>query len=154
MTVEQELAYVKEELEKAQVSSFTNQEACELGMKMYQKAVANGKSITISITKNDQQIFYASLDGTSKFNDDWIRRKENTTLHFCKSSYEVKLEALKRGDDIWERIGLDKRDYAQHGGSVPVIVKGVGMVGTVTVSGMTDLEDHEYAVAALQSLNK
>ncbi len=40
-------------------------------------------------------------------------------------------------------------DYIEDGGSFPLTVAGVGVVGSVTISGLTDREDHELAVEAL-----
>jgi uncharacterized protein (UPF0303 family) len=42
--------------------------------------------------------------------------------------------------------GLDPARYAAHGGSFPVIVRRVGVVGSVTVSGLPQLEDHSFVV--------
>jgi uncharacterized protein (UPF0303 family) len=45
--------------------------------------------------------------------------------------------------------GLSLADYATHGGSFPLAVKGAGVVGSVTVSGLPQRADHELAVEAL-----
>ncbi|OBV38936.1 heme-binding protein [Janthinobacterium psychrotolerans] len=46
---------------------------------------------------------------------------------------------------------LDTLQYAGHGGAFPLIIRGVGMVGTVTVSGLAQADDHALVVAALQA---
>jgi uncharacterized protein (UPF0303 family) len=43
-------------------------------------------------------------------------------------------------------------DYASHGGSFPLAVKGAGIVGSVTVSGLPQRADHELVVEALCAL--
>ena len=92
------------------------------------------------------------MEGTSKNNEDWVRRKENTVYDFEKSSYEMKLSMDLKQDDMWNRYGLEKGDYAQAGGSIPVFVSGTGMIGTVTVSGMAQSEDHAFVTEALKTL--
>ena len=45
---------------------------------------------------------------------------------------------------------LDIDQYAAHGGAFPVIVRDVGVVGTVTVSGLPQEEDHRLVVQVLR----
>lgn len=99
---------MNEEQKELVLKSFTNEEACALGIQMYQKALKENKPIVISITKNRKQIFYAAMEGTSKNNEEWVRRKENTVYDFEKSSYEMKLSMDLKHDDMWNRYGLEK----------------------------------------------
>jgi uncharacterized protein (UPF0303 family) len=48
-----------------------------------------------------------------------------------------------------EARGLPISEYASHGGSFPLAVKGTGIVGSVTVSGLPQRADHELVVEAL-----
>jgi uncharacterized protein (UPF0303 family) len=50
-----------------------------------------------------------------------------------------------------EQSRLDPDLYAAHGGVFPVIVRGVGPVGTVGVSGLPQAEDHAFVVEQLTS---
>ena len=49
-----------------------------------------------------------------------------------------------------ENLLLDPTVFAAHGGAFPVIVRGVGVVGTVTVSGLPQEEDHRLVVSVLR----
>jgi uncharacterized protein (UPF0303 family) len=55
-----------------------------------------------------------------------------------------------RGTTFEEAARLDPDQYAAHGGAFPVIVKGVGVVGTVAVSGLPQAEDHDLLVGVLR----
>ena len=44
--------------------------------------------------------------------------------------------------------------FTTAGGSVPVRVRGVGVVAAVTVSGLTSEEDHDFAVEALDAFRR
>ena len=48
-------------------------------------------------------------------------------------------------------LGLDRAAYAFAGGAFPIRVNGA-LVGTVGVSGLTDVEDHDLVVEALEEL--
>ncbi len=41
---------------------------------------------------------------------------------------------------------VHEEEYAFHGGSFPIIVKGTGLVGTLTISGLAQELDHALAV--------
>uniref|UniRef100_UPI003101941B heme-binding protein n=1 Tax=Neorhizobium sp. EC2-8 TaxID=3129230 RepID=UPI003101941B len=49
-----------------------------------------------------------------------------------------------------ERYILSPDDYVSSGGSVPLIVRGSGCVDSVTVSGLTQYDDHRLAADAIR----
>jgi uncharacterized protein (UPF0303 family) len=55
-----------------------------------------------------------------------------------------------RGSSLAERYNVDEAEYAAHGGAFPIIIKNVGIVGTVTVSGLPQEEDHRLVVSVLR----
>lgn len=56
--------------------------------------------------------------------------------------------ALKN-DTLAGRYGLPAIDYADHGGGFPIMVRGVGVIGTVVVSGLAQQDDHMAIVDVL-----
>ena len=69
-----------------------------------------------------------------------------------KSSYAAGLTNQRDNTSIEQRMGVPTCDYATHGGSFPIRVKGAGCIGTVTVSGVPQREDHGIVVEALAQL--
>mgnify|MGYP001025460549 CR=1 FL=1 len=55
------------------------------------------------------------------------------------------------GKSIEEMLLLSESEYAPHGGCFPLIVKNTGIVGTLTVSGLPQEEDHKVAVHAIRT---
>jgi len=55
---------------------------------------------------------------------------------------------------LQEKYGLDSKDYAAHGGCFPILLEGTGCVGTITVSGLPQRQDHALVVAVLQKYLK
>ena len=55
-----------------------------------------------------------------------------------------------RGLSLAERYLVDAHEFAAHGGAFPIRVRGVGLVGTMTVSGLPQEEDHRLVVSVLE----
>ena len=54
-----------------------------------------------------------------------------------------------RNSTLQAKFGLPDTEFAPHGGSFPIVVKGTGCIGAVTVSGLPQREDHNMVVEAL-----
>ena len=128
---------------------FSNDDAWALGSILVELARARALAVTVDITRGEQQLFHAALPGTSAHNDAWITRKTRTVREFGVSSLLAGQRAKLGGNSFEEAPWIDPLRYAGHGGSFPITVAGVGVVGTVTVSGLPQLEDHALAVEAL-----
>ncbi|MDO4976107.1 MAG: heme-binding protein [Eubacteriales bacterium] len=140
---------VKEQQKSIVVKSFTNAEAFDLGSYIYEKALKEGKPVAISVTRNRQKLFYAATEGTTVENDHWVMRKENAVYFFNKPTFETGLYMQIRNDNIWDKYGLERGEYSQNGGCIPIMAEGFGMIGTATVSGMSQAEDHIFVTEAV-----
>jgi uncharacterized protein (UPF0303 family) len=143
-----ELAAEEEEL---QFSSFTHDDAWDLGCALIASARRENLPVAVDITRNRQQLFHATRPGTAPDNDWWIRRKTRVVDKFGHSSLYVREASLARGTTFEEEFGLDPNRYAAHGGAFPVIVRSVGPVGVVVVSGLPQIDDHRMVVAAIRA---
>lgn len=128
---------------------FDNDTAWELGLQLVTAARAASLPVVVSITQGGQRLFHAALEGTSLDNDDWVERKSRVVHRFGHSSLYMGTKARVASSTFEERTGLDPARYAAHGGSFPVIVRRVGVVGSVTVSGLPQLDDHGFVVEQL-----
>ncbi|KAG2198857.1 hypothetical protein INT46_005478 [Mucor plumbeus] len=128
--------------EKCQFTSFTSEDALSLGLALLENAKPYKKSVVIDITLNDHQLFHYAMNGTSKDNDEWVRRKNNTVNRFGRSSFYVGRYIASQGKTVEEKYFVSEKDYATHGGAFPLKIKNVGVVGTVTVSGLAQEDDH------------
>jgi len=144
----QELLELEQEIVFTQ---FTNEMAVEIGLKLYETAREQGKAITIDITRNGHRLFHLAMEGTSADNEQWIRRKNNVVNRFGHSSYYISNMLKESGSTFEQVFEVSGADYAAHGGAFPIIIRNVGIVGTVTVSGLPQKEDHELAVEVLRT---
>ena len=143
------LAELAAEEADLQFASFTNDDAWTLGTALVE--AARGLPVAVDISRNGQQLFHAALEGTSADNDDWIRRKTAVVNRFGHSSLYMRQSFLERGTTFEEATGLDPREYAAHGGGFPILVRDVGPVGVVVVSGLPQLEDHALVVSVIRA---
>ncbi|MGW1030887.1 heme-degrading domain-containing protein [Streptomyces antibioticus] len=129
---------------------FDHDDAWALGSLLVELARERQAPVAIDIHRCGQQLFHAALPGSAPDNDAWIARKRRVVERFGTSSYLVGSRARAKGTTFEESSRLDPDTYAAHGGSFPITVEGVGVVGAVTVSGLPQLEDHRFVVAALE----
>jgi uncharacterized protein (UPF0303 family) len=142
-----ELAAEEAEL---QFSAFTEDDAWTLGSAMVATARAAGAPVAIDITRHGHQLFHAALPGSSPDNDRWIERKARVVDRFGHSSLYMRTLCARDGSTLEEEFLLDGREFAAHGGAFPLLVRGVGPVGTVVVSGLPQVDDHRMVVTALR----
>ena len=83
-------------------------------------------------------------------NDEWIKRKMRTVYRFGHSSFYIGQRLKNKGKNIEEAYLIPESEYSPHGGCFPVIVKNTGLVGTITVSGLAQEEDHQMVVQAIR----
>ena len=110
-----------------------------------------GLVLTVDIRRHGHQLFHAALPGTTPDNDTWIERKIRVVNRYGDSSFLVGRRLALGGKTLDEASGVEPILYAAHGGCFPIIVRDVGVVGTVTVSGLPQAEDHALVVEALES---
>jgi uncharacterized protein (UPF0303 family) len=144
------LAELAAQEERLRFTRFDNDTALALGAHLLEAARAEGLAVAISVRRGAQRIFHAALPGTSADNDDWLDRKTRVVDRYGRSSYYVGTQFKVGGSTFEESSRLDAGLYAAHGGVFPVIVTGVGPVGTVGVSGLPQADDHAFVVAQLE----
>ncbi len=137
--------------DELQFSTFTNTTAWELGCALVEAARRDGLGVTIDIRRGDQQLFHAALEGTTPNNDVWIERKNRVVRRFGHSSFFMGALYKGLGSSLAERQLVDPEQFAAHGGAFPLIVRDVGVVGTVTVSGLPQEDDHRLVVTVLRA---
>ena len=133
-----------------QFVSFNESTAWQIGCQLVEQAQKNRLPITIDITRGSHQLFHAGLHGTSADNDEWIKRKVRLVYRFGHSSLYIGQLLKSKGKRLEEAYLISESEYAPNGGCFPVMVKGTGMIGTITVSGLAQEEDHKLVVQAIR----
>ncbi|MBN2440685.1 MAG: heme-degrading domain-containing protein [Spirochaetales bacterium] len=148
--MENQLQQLLAEEAELQFTSFNEDTAWEIGTLLMKHAIADSLPVTIDITRFEHQLFHASRPGTSADNDDWVRRKIRVVNRFGHSSFYMSRLLKSKGVSIEKAYLLPEHEYAPHGGCFPILVKGTGMIGTITVSGLPQEEDHALVVKTIR----
>jgi uncharacterized protein (UPF0303 family) len=146
-----QIAELEAEAETMVLDRFAEACALRLGQILTDIALAEALPVVIDIRTSDRTLYHAALPGSAPLNDLWARRKSNTCLRFHEASLLVGARHRDKGETL-AKHGLDNADFADHGGAVPIRVRGVGVVAAVTVSGLPQVEDHRLALRGLRQL--
>ncbi|MGO4600636.1 heme-degrading domain-containing protein [Terrabacter sp. 2YAF2] len=130
---------------------FDDDTAWAVGVALRAAARAASLPVAISIRRNGQRLFHAALPGATADNDGWLERKSAVVDRYGHSSLYIGEEFRAAGKTFEDSSRLDPSRYAAHGGAFPVIVRGVGCVGTIAVSGLPQREDHRLVVETLEA---
>jgi uncharacterized protein (UPF0303 family) len=149
MALSEDLEQIARQERELRLPRLDAQVVWDLGTRLRNLAMERGIALVIDVRRFGQPFFYAALDGTTPDNAEWVRRKSNVVARFHRSSYAVGLTQKMKGTSLHERYGLPVADYAADGGSFPLAVEGAGVIGSVTVSGLPQRDDHNLVVEAL-----
>ena len=120
-----------------------------LGSRMATAAAERELPIVIQIRSGGRLVYVAALPGSTASNDEWATRKARVAQHFEAGSLLVRLRHERDGTDIHSRHSLSPERFQAHGGAFPLRARGVGVIGTVVVSGLPQVEDHAFVVEQL-----
>ncbi|MBP0596240.1 heme-degrading domain-containing protein [Paraburkholderia sp. LEh10] len=152
MDIDRDLQQIAQQEKRLVAPQFDADFGWQIGMHLHELAKTRGLPIAIDVRTFGQLIFYSALAGATPDNADWVRRKSNTVAQFRCSSYAVGLRLAESGSTLADKFGLSNADYATHGGGFPLTVHGAGVIGSITVSGLPQREDHGLIVEALCAL--
>lgn len=131
------------------LSHFDLEDAWELGATAVRLARAAGHGVVLDIRRPHLVLFRAVLPGAAPDQAIWAERKAAVALRMEASSALVDARLGTAGVDP-RAIGWLDDSYAVTGGSVPIRVRGAGVVAAMTASGLSSQEDHDLVVAALR----
>jgi len=144
------LMQLLQEEQELQFIRFNEDTAWQVGCQLVERCVQGMLPVTIDIRRGEHQLFHASLRGTSPDNDEWIKRKIRLVYRFGHSSFYMGQLLKSKSKRLEDAYLISESEYAPHGGCFPVIVKDTGMIGTITVSGLPQEEDHKLVVQAIR----
>jgi uncharacterized protein (UPF0303 family) len=137
--------------EGALLSTITIEIAQEIGELASTLALERNYPITISIELNGAEAFRAALPGSSSEHDSWIIRKARVVNLTGHSTMYERVKAEEDAIDWHLSHGVEDATHAIHGGGFPLISRDEGFEGVLLISGLPQVEDHNFAVEVLSS---
>ena len=141
-----------QEAESLYRQAFTLADAVQLGRSVTDIALVDALPVTIEVRHGARVAYRAALPGSTADNDAWLARKAAVVMRYELPTLAVRVRYEERGLDFNEATGLPLGEYAAHGGGLPIMVSGVGMVGFLGVSGLPQVDDHDLGVRCLRDL--
>lgn len=149
MGIKEDMAALARQEDLLRFNKFEEADAWALGSHMRDEALKQKLGLVIDIRVAGRKLFYVALPGTAPDNAEWVERKIAATMRFHKSTYRIGRELQDRGMALDQSRGVDPLSMAAAGGCFPIYVKNVGIVGTVTVSGIPQREDHNFVAGCI-----
>lgn len=150
--LQDQITRLEAERDELVLQSFNEDVAFAIGTHIRQRASVEKYPISIEVSGIGGRLFFAAMPGASPDNAEWIRRKRNVVERFWQSSLLVTLQCDARGRRVPEQFKLSEADFVHSGGGVAIRTADSGFVGCVTVSGLTQYQDHELGAQALRAL--
>ena len=123
--------------------------ALEIGQMVTSFGIERGLPIAVEVRIGDWIIYHASLPGSTSENQWWIDRKARVVLLKHHSTMYERVSTEERGVDWHKENNLLDETHAIHGGGLPLITKGEGLVGVLLISGLPQVDDHLLGVEVL-----
>ncbi len=130
---------------------FTFDDAWSLGTRLAALAAERDLPVAVDIRAYGRVLFHINRDGASGDNDAWVERKIALVERFGHSSWYYSRLLAWSGQTMEDMFLIPESDFAPHGGCLPVRLTGGGPVGTITVSGLPQEQDHALVVEAVRA---
>jgi uncharacterized protein (UPF0303 family) len=150
VTIDQDLEKIALQEKLLRFPHFDSEVAWAVGAAIKAAAERRKVSVAIEIQLNGHTLFSHAMTGTTPDNWEWVRRKRNVVQRYHRSSYAIGLKHERDRTTLYDKSGVDPKDYTAHGGCFPILLTETGCVGTITVSGLPQREDHALVVSVLQ----
>ncbi len=136
-----------------QLKKFSRSDAFELAKILLEKVKTYEKPIIIEIEMNKVVIFRYFMDETIEDGALWLARKRNSVNLMSMSSLRFQYWLKQKNATIASRF-LNTSDYIDCGGGYPIRIEGMGVMGSVCVTGLLDTDDHKLIVESLTELKR
>lgn len=135
-------------------STFDARVAFELGMFYLEQAKKRNLPIVVDISSHDLVYFHFANTGATANNERFIQRKANTVMRFYHSTWWVNHKVKHDVSSMHEKYGTNNEDFSILYGGWPILVEGLGVIGSICISGLTQEQDNQLIMDGLNHFFK
>jgi uncharacterized protein (UPF0303 family) len=143
-------AYLIAEEKNLAFSSFSLQDSVKMGLTASALGLLEQLPLTINIRIGDWIVYHCALPKSKPENEWWIESKARVVMLKHHSTLYEQISANESGINWFEENNVSERNYAIHGGGLPLITDKDGFVGALVISGLSQIEDHLFGVRVLK----
>lgn len=143
-------AHIAEQESRIRFDTFPMEHAHAIGQALVTQGKASAAPIVVDITRGGQCLFHTALEGATPDNAHWVLRKNKVVNRFHHSSLFMGALCREAGLTLEQKYLLPENQFAAHGGAFPIILRDKTVIGTVTVSGLPQLDDHALVTQILE----
>lgn len=129
-----------------QLDHVDEQTCHQIGSQIAERGLREKRTVMVAVYLGDWQVYKCALPGTSLSNDIVIDSKRRVASIEGHSSLYARNHYLDEGTTFEEATGLALPGWAPFVGAVPLITLDGARQGWVIVSGLSQEEDHAFAV--------
>lgn len=149
MNMEEVIKVLELQEDILQFNHFTNEDAWQVGTFLVAEAKKNRLPVTVSIRLNNGlTVFQYAADGTTLENQLWTDKKFNL-VKLTERSTLLQYSLLEQNGQTLEDIGLNSQEYHAAGGGFPIRIEEVGVIGSIIVTGMNHILNHDLVVKSI-----
>jgi uncharacterized protein (UPF0303 family) len=132
------------------LNQLSNDDAIDLGLLALKRAREQHLTVAFEVHRSGRVLFRAALPGSTPDNDRWLAGKARVVESFHHSTLYERVRHEENDVDFYAGSGLSPELFAAHGGGIPIAIKGTGVVGALIVSGLPQVDDHNFAIDILK----
>ena len=131
---------------------FSFEIAHQIGDYLKARAIEAKLPIIIDISSPTMTYYHVANYGSTANNEGFIRRKGNSVLLFHHSTWWISYKVDHDSIAMHQKYGTNDEDYSILYGGWPIIVKDLGVIGSICMSGLSQEEDNQLIIDALNHI--
>lgn len=143
------------EQEKQLIFDTVDEVTCyRIGAWIAEASLRDSRTVAVAVFLGDRIVYKTALPGTSVHNDVVIEGKRRVSVLGRHSSLYERNRYLELGTTFEAATKMSLPEYAPFGGAVPLLSAAGDLHGLVIVSGLTQEEDHDLAIAGIEAVRE